>query len=453
MPALLKFFGRRLPWIETAFVLLLLLLRFCTGIGSVPFHPDESQWISTSDYFESFVSGQFSSPVWSEQYWTLTQPPVARYVIALGRLAGGFDAQHLNSPWNFDDTEQNNIASGKFPGAQLLWWSRLPMALLAALSGLLLFTLVRLAAGRVAAYVLLLLYLGNAYLLENLRRAMGESPLLFFTLLAVALIGLAAYQWRGRLGSRRGLIYCAAAGVSGGLAAAAKLTGFGVVAGGVALCFLMMVLDKQAGSPAQRRTWIIRVTALLALTAGITFVAVNPYLYPSPVERTARMLKFRTQEMQDQFERFPQAHIGGLLSRARTLAGGVYRDYATFRWSGSSLLSVVGNFGLFCLGFFVLGRRAWEWLRGQKGSPAGAALMVALGISALPALFSPLKSGDWVFGPLGFERYFLLLVVFSTACIAIGVAAALEALWRAARSSRLSPHHGRGPLSKSIEGR
>lgn len=265
---------------------------------------------------------------------------------------------------------------------------------------------------------------------------------MFFTLLAVVLIGLAVYRWRERPGSRSGYIYCAAAGVSGGLAAAAKLTGFGAVAGGAALCCLMVVLEKKVGSPAQRRAWVVGAVALLALTSGATFVAVNPYLYPNPVGRTLRMLEFRTQEMQDQFERFPQARIGGLLSRARTLAGGIYRDYATFHWPGSSLLSVAGNFGLFCLGFFVLGRRAWGWLRGRSVSPAGAALGIVLGVSAFPALFSPLKAGEWIYGPLGFERYFLLLVVFSTACIAVGLGAALDAIWRMARSSRLHLRSG-----------
>src|SRR5712691_10850423 len=47
---------------ELPILLGLLLAVFCSGINSVSFHSDESQWIATSSFFEAFITGDFDSP-------------------------------------------------------------------------------------------------------------------------------------------------------------------------------------------------------------------------------------------------------------------------------------------------------------------------------------------------------------------------------------------------------
>ncbi len=173
-------------WLEIPLLASILLFIFCTGIQAIPFHPDESQWIATSGAFEAYVSGDFASPTWNEALWTLTQPPGTRYIIALGRLAGGYHADQLNVPWSFGRDEPTNIAAGAMPSPGLLWWSRLPMALVSVVSLLLLFRLVSVTAGRIAGYMCLLLVTSNPFMLMTLRRAMAEAPLLLCLMLTAA---------------------------------------------------------------------------------------------------------------------------------------------------------------------------------------------------------------------------------------------------------------------------
>lgn len=132
--------------LELILVASILTFAFCRNIQNVPFHPDESQWIATSFYFESLLNCDSALPVWTnydpsfsnqaqtvwvENYWTLTQPPLPRYIIAVGRLVGGYHVMDLNFPWQFNLEIEENEAFGAMPTQGLLWWSRLPMALLA----------------------------------------------------------------------------------------------------------------------------------------------------------------------------------------------------------------------------------------------------------------------------------------------------------------------------------
>ncbi|MGC1378792.1 MAG: hypothetical protein WA821_21350, partial [Anaerolineales bacterium] len=123
MPALFqepptkKTFITRLGYLVELFIVaLILVVVYCFGIQDVPFTADESHWIATSYYFEALFNGdrvlpslpQYNpknisppNPVWGENYWTLTQPPLTRYVIALGRLGGGYRVKDLNTPWAY----------------------------------------------------------------------------------------------------------------------------------------------------------------------------------------------------------------------------------------------------------------------------------------------------------------------------------------------------------------
>jgi len=171
--------------IELIIVTAILTSVYLTTIDKVEFHPDESQWIATSNTFEAYLKLEIRSPVWEPSYWTLTQPPVARYFIGAGRLIGGIHRPDLNRAWNFDRGTEFNIQKGAMPSDRLLWWSRLPMAGLAVISMALVFILLRTSAYPLAAYVWIWLVTINPYFLLHLRRAMGESCLVFFTILAV----------------------------------------------------------------------------------------------------------------------------------------------------------------------------------------------------------------------------------------------------------------------------
>jgi hypothetical protein len=100
-------------------------------------------------------------------------------------------------------------------------------------------------------------------------------------------------------------LYGALAGVSVGLSAGSKLTGVLALAslGGFACgAFVLALLarntsvGREIGSLRTLATaW--RWSALAAVVGLVVFVAVDPFLWPNPVERIGMMLQFRQQEM------------------------------------------------------------------------------------------------------------------------------------------------------------
>ena len=137
-------------WLEFAVLAALLTVVMVSAVDDVEFHGDEASRIASSYFFETFTDGHLNSPLWDENYWTLTQPPLSRYFIGLGRSAAGYGPEDLNNTWNWYRDVERNIKEGNMPSPGLLWWSRLPMALLTVVSGLALFYLLAAAAGRVA---------------------------------------------------------------------------------------------------------------------------------------------------------------------------------------------------------------------------------------------------------------------------------------------------------------
>jgi len=388
------------------------------------FHGDESQWIATSYYFESFVQGDFSSGVWDTSYWTLTQPPGARYVIGIGRRLGGFRIADLNRPWNFGATEAANRATGRMPSPELLWWSRAPMMVLATISGLLLFYLVRDCAGRAGAYVFLALFLANGLVVQSLCRAMGEAPLLT-PLTAAAWWTICALRgWVRPAGAnplrpvRRGFLL---AGIQLGIAGAVKLNALLALASAAALV-VIAALANQARLPRRAvRNFAVRTSSVVCIVGLTTFVALNPFLYRAPW-RTVTMFQYRLQEMTTQEREQPQNHIRGVGPRIETVWARLFRDDTAMAFAGAPVLYLASAL----LGLCVLLRRAADWLR-SGNQRAGPIVVLVFAVSTVgPALFTPL---NW-------SRYFLLPVVFVALCSATGFAAAFDFLRARFTSSR-----------------
>jgi hypothetical protein len=153
----------------------------------VRFHADESAWIGSSFVFEEYFKGRFNSPVWDQNYAgsdrqvvpITTNSTITRFFIGLGRRIGGIPRAELNLVWDFNMTAEQNAAEGRMPSAALLWWSRLPMAILAAAAIFLVYLVLRRSFGRLAAYSWTVLAAINSYFLLSFRRAMDEAALIF----------------------------------------------------------------------------------------------------------------------------------------------------------------------------------------------------------------------------------------------------------------------------------
>jgi len=177
--------------------IVLALVVFLSSFPQVRFHGDENNWILTSPYGEILFHGDFRNPLWDEGFWTPDAPPLARYIINAGwQAAGGIEELDFDLPWDFNQDMAANIARGSMPGPEILWWSRLPMALLGALSAVMVFLLTVQAVGWWAGWLALGLFLANPFIRTSLSHAISESPLLAFTMLMAVAGFLALRAWR-----------------------------------------------------------------------------------------------------------------------------------------------------------------------------------------------------------------------------------------------------------------
>lgn len=380
---------------------------YCSGLNSTTFHPDESQWIATSSVFEAYFGADFSSPLWDESYWTITQPPLPRYVIGFGRWMGGFGIFDINLPWVFELDGHKNFIEGRMPSTQLLWWSRFPMAVLAALSIFIVFILLNRFAGRLPGYIWVALCLLSAYFPKMLDRAMAESPLLacisstlFITHQLLQVPNNQELKKPDKL-----YLYFLLLGISAGLAESSKLNGLSVIAVGFAIVLIIGVRLKQTRQM-KIRFGLISVLVLI-FSSQLTFISLNPYLWKSPLDRTATLFYYRVYEMSNQQHNYPDSRIQGFGERVEVVTNRIFQSYATIHFDGAMWINII----FFIIGLTYLILRAVQYLKNLHANSASLAILFVGAAASLPPLFTLL---DW-------DRYYLLPVYFSTLAIAVGI--------------------------------
>ncbi|MFH0907140.1 MAG: glycosyltransferase family 39 protein [bacterium] len=400
----------------------------CAAVGRTVFHPDESNGIYPSYLWEHFRDRDFDPGVWGENYWTVTQPPIMRYLIGIGRNLGGYGQYALTNSWRYELSCEANVARGAMPDAKLLWWSRLPMAVLAAVSFFILFGILRAGFGRPAAYAALLLVVSNPYIQDSVCRAMTEAPLVFSLMLAMAVTLRALSAWeRGAIG--RSLAWVAFAGAVIGWGAAAKLNAIVGVAAVAGLCGLAAFRRppecshgsaSRAISPPwrERAQYIIAAGAIVGVVALAVFIGVNPYLYRDTAGRITRTLKNRVEEMTSQMNVMPDRAISGARQRAEVLKDRLFERFSPFRFRGAAWI----NIPLSLAGLIYLAVCAWRWLSGTE-SRAGPGV-----VGAVLLAFAVVVAGPTLLTPIDWDRYFLLPVLFCTVFTAVALTLPLKRL-------------------------
>jgi hypothetical protein len=392
-------------WAERAILFFLLSIFYYRGLQSVAFMADESQWIATSLVYEDYIHGKFLSPAWDESYWTITQPPLPRYWIGLGRGIGGFGVSDLNTPWDFHKDFPTNVAEGAKPSDQLLWWSRLPMVVLAAFAVFTGFLFLEKLQGRLLGYFWVLLCLLSSYFSVMLSRAMGDASLL------AAIAGvLLVSDWLLRRSINQEKIeksyfYFFLLGIVIGLAQSSKLNGlFSIGAGFV---FALIVAFRVKPSRMKRGRFAIPFLILIFSTQ-IIFILLNPYLWKNPLVRTATMFGDRVFEMRIQLQDAPDiVKIEGFNERVNIVTTRVFQDYAAFHFEGALWINIF----FFLIGFAYLTVKTFQYLQCADPNPTACVIFLVGWATSLPSLFTPL---DW-------DRYYLLPVYFSTLAIAVGI--------------------------------
>lgn len=417
MPGLFNFNKPiRSSLVEAILVFGFLIAVYGQGISSLPIHRDEKEWIAASGFFEAITHLQFQDKIWIEHHWTLEEPPVARYIIGIGRSLGGFPISSLSIPADY-----HQPGAAVFPSpdidAQVLWWSRLPMAFLAASSGLMMFWLLSLEWGRLAGWSFALIFGFNSYFVQQLGRAMSEAPLLFLTCLSMLASYALLRKFLADLRGDRGTWGWIVIGFLAGLAGSSKLNGiFTALTSFPFLAFSFIrnrgLIPWKSGVRAA-----IRGTTIPILMAGVVFVLVNPYLYPDPIYRSVKLFKYRAAEIAWQQTVFAESSMPAALDQHIAIViQRIFKNYAVFHnptWEAINIL--------FCLtGFWLVIRSVRSWISGKSEQFSGLIVLIFGGVMAAPLLLTPL---DW-------DRYFLLPIFFGGILFAIGSGCALQILYK-----------------------
>jgi hypothetical protein len=318
---------RRVRISEAVLVLLLLsasTLALRRPLVDQGFSVDESYWIAASRYFwTTFIDRDLFGPAWQPNYLILTHPPVTHYMIGFGLWVQGWTPDQLTGYYDTRRGRAFNEAAGNVPPPALLAAARRVEFAVALGALLLLYLIGRTLLNPLAGLLALVLALGNPLLSTHWTRALAEAPLAFWSSLALLL----ALRSVARLATDRVSIRaCMAAGAALGLAAATKLSG---VVGGLGLAYFFGFQQSLAlwrtGRLLGLRHWLV-----LGLLVASTFVAVNPLLYPSPIDNTVLLFDFRYLEMQAQRRIWPgDAVPDSLPVRSELVARSVFGDYGT----------------------------------------------------------------------------------------------------------------------------
>ena len=399
--------SKSLKAIEVIATGIILLLGFTRDIASVEFFGDESFWVVSSVRFDKFISGDFDSPVWTDDPIIIFEVrPMPSYFSGISQRLGGISAESLPPYWDWGLSEDENIALGATPNDEVLWWSRLPMAVLSAFS--LFFTAIFLAKhhSRLAAYLFTLVSL-NGYFLLNLRRAMSEASFLFF----VVLVMYASYRLMISARSRdmnKSIQWALIAGFFSGLAGQSKLTGLVCVGIAVLGAVLVIVPHPKQWLTILKQRMLLIIVFVVTFAALTTFIASYPFYYTDTVDRIWETFYARDQIVIYQLATYPDELIPPG-NRSTILFQRIF-DYPIHTDTNNTVgilfhwLNLIATF----IGITHVLKCAWS-----DNPERDASIILLLGtlLCAVPMLFSPF---DW-------ERYYLLPIYFGCIFFVIGI--------------------------------
>ncbi len=401
--------------LENLLVIGLLSFFYIKDLATVQFHIDESHWIGTSYMFEAYFKGEFWSDAWRDNQHTVTNPPVPRYVIGVSRFMAGYRIPDLNRAWNYKRNVNFNKRMGAMPSENLLWWSRLPMAILAVFSIWMGFLFIKKMGGRTAAYIWLVIGIASPFFLLQTRRAMAEAPILFFVMLAAFLCYRALKNLDDEAGEAywKVYVYLMLSGLCIGLAAEAKMNGLSVLAGVVVATALVIWKKREALGKKIRAVAFLSV--LVAFATAVSFFGSYPYLWPDLLGRSVHVFQNRIEEMKYQSNNHASDAIETLDERLTIIPMRIFNDYALFNFNGAFLLNGI----LTIMGIAISLAQIRIWFKTGKDGIAAVTILAVAATASIPSFFTLI---DW-------DRYYLFPVFFSSMAIAIGLGWLLQRVY------------------------
>jgi hypothetical protein len=269
------------------FVCLSILLF--AGIQSIPFHPDEISLLYQSRDFEILFTNPLDLAYQPEregdtvQAYRALNPPLPKYILALGRVIAGYGSDRVSVDWNWSLTWEENKAAGALFDSGLLNASRIASTIMILLSLPILYICGKRIRNHAMAISAVLLLGSHSLLLLHGRRAMAEGTLIFGVSLAI--LGILEGDKRPWL-----------AGIGTAIAACSKLSALALAPVG-----LLSVLWLPTNLKDQKKK-LIQNAALFILTFLAIYFLLNPFLWTNPIRGIQSQWYERTQFLQGMVE-------------------------------------------------------------------------------------------------------------------------------------------------------
>lgn len=410
-----------------AITLIMMLISF-PRILNTPFHIDESSWIGNSYFFEDWFRFDSTSAPWQINGKTLGDPNMTKYIIAVGRIITGFSRDELNKPYDYTRTFDENSEGGHVPIPNLMVASRIPMAALIVLVGVVLFVLFYQLVSPLMAYGWIFLLVQNTLFLQVMSRAMNEAPVMFFTVVSAVFTYFGFRELAQQTGQdgnkefRTVYLFFLLAGLTLGLAFSTKINALLLFFSSTA--WLAVQVFATRSLPRQQRTGLFLKLFLLYFAAALLVVIVlHPFLWRNPVGGIYQMIIYRFSRLSDQSSLYTEFSRLPLLQRWWQLLQRMFTTYTAFDFQACYLLNIpLALFGLIRLGKELVSNVLEKRLPGF--------------LLVLIALFLPLAAAGMM-SPLDWDRYFMFPVFIMTLVYAKGIEALFCWLrWLVARIHR-----------------
>ena len=419
--------GATHPFPAIRLVLLLPVLLFALSLyqnlgnmDTVDFHRDEARWINRA-YFLGDLVDPFSD-TWSEYYTTRGQPPLGNYLMGVGLLLQGRDLD-TNRVWDFSYDEEWNIRSGAYPDLADLNAGRRTNAVVGAFVVVGVYAVATLLTNRVGGVAAGLFLSIHPLHLRLSSQALSDELLA----LTIVVSFLAAYRFARIPALGSGLFLGAMLGLGGAAKLSPLLISLPLAVYGVVWLLLRVWTTGGRGvrwKPA-RFGWLLMLQPPIAFA---TFVAVNPFLWPNPLQRSFAQFNFRRSEMDTQSSAWPIAGVDSPLGALARTGRRLDADYSsTIRIQAWFEQRLTVTFEPVSLDVVLM----------AAGVVALITIVVRSGFWSPPALTALLMAGQSALVIVGmgvdFYRYFLPLLVVGAICLGVGVGSAYGAprRWRA----------------------
>jgi hypothetical protein len=420
--------SRLVDLVIMALIFIIAMVTYVSGIDETAFHQDESRWINRAHYLGDLIDP--FGPTWNDQYLTRGQPPVGSYMMGVGLVVQGRDLD-TNKAYDFRRTREFNQDFGTIPERADLIAGRRWNSFLGAVSAALVYLIVRQLTNPIGGIAGALFLIANPLQTWHNRLALADTTLT----LTLALLMLAVIQ----LMRRPSWGWAVAAGVLIGIGGANKFTPLALAAP-LAVIGAGIILrgwwDMRSLRGVKKRMFVGLpsfndlgwMLVSIPFTAIATFVAIYPYLWVDPIGRTLTLIRFRQDEMANQYRLYPQFRTNSpmdALERTVVALGDAWSSTAHF-------LTVIGLDGLGAnisqldVVLAAAGIAVLVWFGLRKGIRSAELAIAIIIIFQTATIVLSMR--------VDFERYYLPILLGEVVAIGTLVGVAVNLLMNAAGS-------------------